>query len=1123
MAAIRLEDRASRYVFALRGGAEPEMSLARYAPDGQSKFLGFAPLDFMPEPGRWYTVRVMAAGNRFQVYLDGEKLPRINVEDKTALWTQGGVALGGGWLPTEFADLKVNSLAGDDLAGFQATGTNTWQPPAVDKSALRATERASYRPVTIDKLPPIRGEFSLDGQWLFDPDHDLGAGARPADPATDDRAWNVIPVPSFWTPTLGWLHGEGGMADLKGLSASRGPSDKLVTEEKQRVDAQTFDWKMTKSGWYRHHLILPTNLEGRQFHLVFDAIAKIAEVWVNGRKAGSHIGMFGQIDVDVTSDLRPGENVIAVHDTGVTDNQIKDADTVAGTAVTVAVTNQMLQSLPHGMTDGSSAGIWQPVKLLVTTPIHVGDVFIRPALDSAKADVEIENASPQPSNVALVYSIVDAATKAVLCSSAQPIENTVPARAKTTVAISTPKVSPKLWSPMTPNLYYLVIKLTSGGAVVDGQATRFGFRTFQVKDGRLMLNGQPFWLRGADHFPCTLRPNDGALARAFVQLARQGNVRVTRSHAIPFTTTWLDAADELGMGVSYEGTWPWLMLTGPPPPPELLQDWKDEFASLLKEHRNHPSIVFWTVNNEMKFEFSEKLGPEVLTKKWSILDDMIRTMRRIDPTRPIVPDSSYTRREADKISKTIRETNHFDDGDIDDSHKYYGTYETSPFVLFDGQFGQKYSTPGRPLISQEMSTGYPRNDDWPSRSYEFPRYVPQAIVGDYAFEQNDPAIYTARQAFLTKELAEVLRRTNRDQVNGILHFAYLTWFTDVWKADSIRPKLTYYELQTALQPVLASAELYGRHFYAGANITRRVCLVNDSDEAQAVPAGTLTWQITAQGRVLSKGTAPTPVLPYYSNQWMDVNFQIPSALPYPKTDAVLSLKLESGNRTVSQNAYDIVIATPAWASIDPAALARIQFFDPKGTSGFDAFARQVVSLDALDPARPLIVADTGALMQDPGGPEKLDAFVKAGGRVLLLHPAADLVKLFRAQVLSYRAAVGEIVTMEIPESPVFDGLDPLDTAWFEMGNRQLPYASSGTYQVDRTQPGVVTLAQECALHPDIPKGPGGFFKIAGSPLIELHIGNGSVLASELMLSARDLDPIAGRLFRNMINYLSDSK
>jgi len=72
----------------------------------RGKISWLAPLDFKPVPGTWYRLRVVAFTNQFQIYLNDEKLPRINVVDGNASWTKGGVLLGGGWLPAEFAGLQ---------------------------------------------------------------------------------------------------------------------------------------------------------------------------------------------------------------------------------------------------------------------------------------------------------------------------------------------------------------------------------------------------------------------------------------------------------------------------------------------------------------------------------------------------------------------------------------------------------------------------------------------------------------------------------------------------------------------------------------------------------------------------------------------------------------------------------------------------------------------------------------------------------------------------------------------------------------------------------------------------------------------------------------------------------
>ena len=780
----RFRDRDSRYVFALRGGHDNDIYLARYEPDGGAEFLGFAPLDFKPVPGVWYQLRVVMLGNRFQIYLNEEKLPRINVVDPSATWSKGGVFLGGGWLPAEYADLKVKSLTAEEEKTFLAIGDQTWEPPTPDKEAIRKSERAAYQPAKLAGFGPQRTELSLDGNWLFMPDYQLAPGQKPVAPQFDDSDWNVMQVPQFWTPGLSWLHGETSFSYLKGVSVTKGVADSLYVQEMRRVESYTFNWKKTKAAWYRDYIDLPDDLNGRRFELTFDAIAKVSEIWVNGIKVGTHTGMFGQINCDVTPALKPGRNVVAVHVVSEADTQLESGDKVEGVAVTVPVTSRMLHSLPHGMFQDDVGGIWQPARLTVTSPILVNDVFIQPGLHGADIDLDVLNSTTQPAQAGLSYEIVSVQDGAILYQSDTPQTLDLAADKTEQVHLTTPRLDPKLWSPEHPNLYNLVVHLQNGLQTMDTSVTRFGFRTFTVHGSEFLLNGHPYWLRGANPFPNTLRPNDGVLARHFMQIAHDGNVRVTRSHIVPFTSTWLDAADETGIAVSYEGTWPWLMIKGEPPSERLLKIWKEEFLSLIREYRNHPSIILWTVNNEMNFASFDENDPELLKKKWVVLNDMIKAIRQTDPTRPVVAYSNYTRRETAKGYRTVVQPNGFDDGDVDDAHRYYGWYSESFYHLYDGEF-QKMAMPGRPFISQEMSTGYPNNDDGhPTRFYLFENHTPQALVGDYAYENADPAIFLKRQAFMTKELTETLRRTGQNTGAGVLLFSYLTWFQTPWSAGA---------------------------------------------------------------------------------------------------------------------------------------------------------------------------------------------------------------------------------------------------------------------------------------------------------------------------------------------------
>lgn len=1113
-AGIRCRDRDSRYVFALRGGKNDDLYLARYAPDGQARFLGIAPLDFHPETGIWYKLRAVAEGNRIKIYLNDELLPRLSVEDDEPVWNEGGVSLGGAWLPAEYRDVAIKSIAENEPIG--GADIRTWQPAIRDKERQRAIERSAYHPIVLDSPQQPHQEFSLDGKWLFVPDQELPVKAQPQQENYDDSAWHVMDVPNFWTPSLTWLHGEIGFPELSGISSTKGIADRLWRAELKRLDSYTFDWAQTSSGWYRQYVEVAKDSIGRRFELCFDAIAKVAEVWVNGAHVTTHVGMFGEVRCDVTDRVRPGLNVIAVHVLGRLKQQTSNQ--IMGVAVTVEVTDAMLNSLPHGMYREEIAGIWQPVKLVLTDTTWIEDVYLKPSVDRLAFELTIKNLATSAANgLRLSYAIHSTADGSLLHESSATQADVIRSLDQP-LEFSTPQLQPRLWSPAEPNLYSLDLILLEGDRVVDRRSVSFGFRTFQVQDGQLHLNGKPLWLRGANHFPHAIRPNDAALARQFIEFARAGNVNATRSHTAPFSETWLRAADEIGMAVSFEGTWPWLMLEGDPPSDDLLEIWSSEFLSLIRKHRNHPSIILWTVNNEMKFETIDRAHPDRLRRKWKILSATVKAMRAEDPTRPIVCDSSYCRKSIGTEYDNFVVANGFDDGDIDDSHRYPGWYEPSFFHYYQGEFGKASSYPGRPLISQEMSTGYPRNDDGhPCRFYLFKHYTPQSLVGYEAYENRDPEIFLRRQAFITKELAEAIRRTNRNECCGVLHFAYLSWIQDAWSAQSLQPYATYGAVKLALQPVLISAELFGRHFYAGSHKKIRVCVANDASDATALPDGRLEWQIEHGGTVLAAGDLPIGPVPYYSNCWHDLVIAIPELASARRCDARLHLALRSSKYVHSENVYDITFASQAWTSEAGSISAAILDGDgaipaPLRRPG----VRLAKSPHDLKPEEIAILINGERSLGDPAIERVLRKHTAQRGAVLVFNSGPQLARLFPDQVRSYTRCSGEIATMRVPESPVFEGIDPLDIAWWELGSGQLPRVCAGTHQVVTGSKGLSVLAEVVNTHGYL-KGPSDFARISGASLLEINTGDGRWMACELMLlECAPYDPIAGRLLNNLL-------
>jgi len=371
--------------------------------------------------------------------------------------------------------------------------------------------------------------------------------------------------------------------------------------------------------------------------------------------------------------------------------------------------------------------------LIVTNPTYINDVFAKVRTDGGDFEISVNNENHSFLKVGIQIEIrSENENELLFLSSLKLISAEKNQTTNTTITVDS--ITPKLWTPENPNLYVLSTKLYLDEKLIDQVKTNIGFRTFEANGNRFLLNGKPYWLRGANHPPVGIAPNNSTLANTFMKLMNESNQMVTRTTCCPSTEPWLNAADRHGVGISFEGTWPWLMIDKMPAR-ELLDIWRQEMLSLVRKFRNHPSIFIWTMNNEMYFTMFNHNKPKKLRiEKWKFLSDVIKEIRRLDPTRPISGDSGYSRVQEDY--DLVLAPNNIDDGDIDDRHIYPGWYNRDFFQFINGEWAKRiYWSPGanpdRPFFSQEASTGYPNNDTGhPTRKYLFGHYVPQALVGD---------------------------------------------------------------------------------------------------------------------------------------------------------------------------------------------------------------------------------------------------------------------------------------------------------------------------------------------------------------------------------------------------------
>ena len=984
-AGFRAYNRFDRYVAGIKGGLQDDVYLMRTGYMGTDEFMGVRPLGFHPVPGEWYSMKVEVCGNRIRVFVNGEKEPYIDVVDKNAnLVPSGEVTLGGGWIETEFDDLIVTPLPDNYLKNVKAAEYRM-AATSQQKEAKRRRERANYKAVMVNDIKPDRTEISLDGDWLFMPEYQLDDKAKAVSATTDDEDWHVMQVPNFWNPIRIWLHGET-MPTPNGPNP-KGVSDTYYQQETDRCEGYTFDYRKTGTAWYRQWLELPTDIKGKQLTLSFDAVSKMAEVYVNGQLAGSNVGMFGDFQVDATDFLHPGRNVVVV-----------------------------------------------------------------------KVTRDISGAAAQTSDA---------------------MEN-----------------------------YYSSVR----------------------KDGFLYLNGRKFWMRGGNHIPFAICPNDSILADKFMQLMKAGNVQSTRTHTTPWNELWVSAADRNGIAISFEGTWSWLMIHSTPIPDKNVLDlWSSEWLRVMKKYWNHPSVFFWTVNNEMKF-YDLDADMERSKEKFRIVSDVVKGMRELDPTRLVCFDSNYLH------SKALRRfgqdfLNTVDDGDIDDNHAYYNWYDFSLFRFFNGEFQKQFKSPGRPLISQEMSTGYPNAETGhPTRSYQLIHQNPYSLIGYEAYDWADPMHFLKVQSFITGELAETLRRTN-EQVSGIMHFAYMTWFRQCYNYKNIQPYPTYYAMQRAMQPVLVSAELWGRNLYAGEKLHTRIYVVNDSEDGRDLLPMALNWSIVDEkGKILASGTEQFPAVEYYGRKYIEPAIVMPSVLPSDKMNVKLKLVLVENGQTLSQNEYDLILANKRWNIAKVSENKKIVLLDKDNTSAVLDFlqvkyqkASSVKELVQIKRKADLCIISG---LKECTDDEKtlLRTYQQKGGKLLLLNSKEIAKKVYPEHITGWIIPTeGDIVVMERDDAPVFDGIGVLDLRYFNNNKREIPLACHATLKANRNE-NVTELAGQMKIHAYIDGGKPEdriqkIESMRGLTLLQIKDGKGTATVSTLCTEKADTDPIAGKLLVNMINTL----
>lgn len=344
-------------------------------------------------------------------------------------------------------------------------------------------------------------------------------------------------------------------------------------------------------GWYFKTFVLPAELAGRHAELNFGATFYKSRVFVNGVEAGGHEGGFTAYHLDVGKLLRSGENRIAV----AIDNRPGFA-TIPGYAMRLQASGNVWYDWWR------NGGILRDVWLSVAGQGQIRRQVIRQSLSAeqatARTAVAIENVDASAHAYGVTASLEDPDGQ-IVARAQRTVRVASGATAEASFDLDAPK--PQLWNIGAAKLYRLSVELRDeDGRLLDTRADTIGFRSIQIKERRLYVNGRPVRLTGMTRHQDSpwegQAESQGTIRQDWNDLAAL-HVTLTRPVHYPQPQAVLDAADRDGILLIPEIPI-WQMTEAQLADPRLLDLAKRQMGEMITEAGNHPSVLAWSVMNE---------------------------------------------------------------------------------------------------------------------------------------------------------------------------------------------------------------------------------------------------------------------------------------------------------------------------------------------------------------------------------------------------------------------------------------------------------------------------------------------------------------------------------------------